>query len=84
MKTELRRLLEDEFQVIGEQMPAWEREINDFWLRPAEPDLAIWAVPYWLRDIPEPPDGTVSEREPALSKDERGPVLRFRNYRARV
>ncbi len=63
MKSELRRLLEDEFQAIGAEMPAWERDVNDFWLHPDEPDLAIWANPWWPRDVPEPPDGSISERE---------------------
>ena len=62
MKTELRRFLEDEFQAIGEEMPAWEQEARDFWLHPDQFDLAVWVQRGGLRDILEPKDGTVSER----------------------
>lgn len=63
MKTELRRYLEDEFQSIGEQMPAWEQEVRDFWLHPEEYDLALWANPWRPRDVPESADGTISEKQ---------------------
>jgi len=42
MKSDLRRLLEDEFQALGESMGPLEREARDFWHHPDTPALAVW------------------------------------------
>ena len=60
--SELRRRLEDEFDALAEQMPAMEAEVHDFWAHPEEQRLSIWGQPPVIGEIPEPADGTITER----------------------
>ena len=62
-RSELRRLLEDEFDILAEQMPSLEVEVRDFWRCPEEPRLSVWGQPPVIGEVPEPSDGTVTERD---------------------
>lgn len=81
MKSELRRFLEDEFAALAEPMRQIEQEARDFWNHPDEPTLAVWAQFPVLEEIPEPPDGSVSERHLYYQLMERiKPALVSRQY----
>ena len=62
MKTELRRWLEDELSRLGERLPPLEERARSFWRDPGTPELSVWAQPAVAQPIPEPADGTVTER----------------------
>ena len=62
-RSELRRLLEDELAALEEPMRELEAAARAFWLHPETASLAVWGQLPVLREIPEPPPGTLSERE---------------------
>ena len=62
-KSDLRRLLEDEFAALEEPMRKLEAEARAFWLQPETASLAVWGQAPVRREIPDPPAGTLSERE---------------------
>ncbi len=81
MKSELRHFLEDEFAALAEPMREMEREARDFWKHPGEPALAVWAQFPVVNEIPDPPDGSVSERHLYYQLMERiKPALESRQY----
>lgn len=63
MKSELRRFLEEELDAISESSACMEQEVRAFWDHPEEPALAIWSDLPVLEEIPEPRDGSLSERQ---------------------
>ena len=62
-QTELRRILEDEFTALAEPVRQMQSAVSEFWRHRDEPALSIWAnIP--VRDpVPDPPSGTISERQ---------------------
>ena len=81
MKSELRRFLEDEFAALAEPLREMEWEARDFWKHPGEPALSVWAQFPVVNEIPDPPDGSVSERHLYYQLMERiKPALESRQY----
>ena len=84
MKSDLRRLLEDEFQALGEQMGPMERQARDFWHHPDKPALSVWTARQFPISWPAPaeiPAGSPPERHlygslVSLIK----PMLQMRRY----
>jgi hypothetical protein len=62
VKSELRLLLKDEFETIAESMKVMENKARDFWMYPDKPSFSVWANFPVLKEIPEPPVGSVSEQ----------------------
>ena len=62
-KSELWRFLDDEFAALDGQMRELEAEARAFWLHPESASLAVWGQIPVMSEIPDPPPGTLSERE---------------------
>ena len=62
VKSELRRLLEDEFQSLAEPVSAALERAAQFRTNVSEPGLAVWAWPPAPDDIPAPPPGSAVEQ----------------------
>ncbi|MFH1007169.1 MAG: uroporphyrinogen decarboxylase family protein [Candidatus Latescibacterota bacterium] len=81
LKSDLRLFLEDELDAVAESAAALQAEACAFWGHPEKPELAIWSDLPVLAEIPEPGDGTVSERQlyDRLMRNVR-PALAARDY----
>ncbi|MFH1008716.1 MAG: hypothetical protein V1800_14640 [Candidatus Latescibacterota bacterium] len=61
-QTRLRLFLEEEIEALSDAVHEAEEAGKAFWLHPEQPALSVWVDLPRLHDIPEPMDGSITER----------------------